>query len=164
LKSTHFDISLHIRRGDKKTEAARVPTDGYVIAINLIQKLIGKRPTVFVCTDDEGALEEIKTIKGIRLYYLNDHYRKYNRFLALKRFGDKVGLQTLADIVIATQSTYLIGSWSSNVERLSMELRGTKCKKASNPFLEVGKTKCVSVAHCALLNLQFESYYRREWI
>jgi hypothetical protein len=164
LKSTHFDISLHIRRGDKKSEALPVPTDGYVIAINLITKLLRRRPTVFLCTDDEGAFEEIKAIKGIRLYYLNDPYRKYNRFKALKRFGDQVGIQTLSDIMLATQSTYFIGSWSSNVERLIMELRATIFKKASNPFLEVGKAKCVSAAHCALLNLTFQYHYREEWI
>jgi hypothetical protein len=164
LAAASFDVSIHIRGGDKKSETQRADTKCYIASVDLIRRLLGRRVSVFLCTDVPSALEEFRRAKGIDLYFVNIPWRPHNSFLTLKPFGDRAGLMTVADIFLATKSRYFIGEWASNVDRLIVELRSTVMALASNPFLEQGKADCISTAHCEMLGRKFNYWYKGEWI
>jgi hypothetical protein len=163
-EETHFDISIHVRGGDKQKEAKPAPARYYIRTVDTIRKMLGRRVSVFLCTDQQHVVEEMRRAEGIDLYVLNDPHRDYNSWLLLRRFGDRVGLYTVADVMCAVKSDYLLGTWSSNFERLITELRSTTFKLASKPFVEVGRASCISTAHCELLGKHFNYWYRGEWL
>jgi hypothetical protein len=165
LQQAHFDVSVHVRKGDKIIrEMGAISDEHFIRTCLLIRKLLGRNITVFLCTDDNNALEAMKTVPGIRLFWLNYEFRKDNSFRKLAKHGDRATVQALADFALAARSTYFVGLWNSNVERLIMELRGTVYNMASNWYLEMGKMKCVSWAHCRIVHSDFNYAYKGEWL
>jgi hypothetical protein len=154
LRSRAFDISVHIRHGDKGSEMVLIDDEEYVKAVKMIQSMLNRRVSVFLLTDDVRSLRKFKFVWGIDLYYLKYPYRIFNAHEKLRAFGAKAAIYALADVWIACHANWHIGTWMSHIDRMILELKAVSFGMASVPVLEL-EQNCVSAAHCHALNYTF---------
>ncbi len=126
--------TFHVRRGDKigekptltwttksgKYEADRFEIDEYFLKINT------KINNLFVMTDDFKVISDIKKYisskkLNIKIYYLcdetDDGYSTLSLLQNKEYYDEKDVIKLLAEIEIAKNSYYFVGTFSSNVSR-----------------------------------------------
>jgi hypothetical protein len=155
LKPASFDIAVHIRHGDKHYEMNLVPDQSYLLTVKLIEKLLGRKVSVFLLTDDERSVRSFEAVEGIKLSYLRCPYRHARDHGILRGYGTKAVMYALSDILIACHATWQIGTWASHVDRLILELKSVQFGKASELSLELERC-CYSAAHCQSVGHSFD--------
>ena len=115
--------SIHIRYGDKSSEAPRQPLSKYMSILTT------KRPdikNVFVSTETESVLSELR--KNYPSH--NFQFFKYHRIESSKSWqtSDKQGEFTISiiNLLVALQADVFVGSLTSNWCRLIHELERTR--------------------------------------
>jgi len=111
-------VGLHIRRGDKHTEVVFKSVEEYLIKVNKITKQLNF--PVFIATDDQRVLNEIKKISPKRpLYYFQ--YPERNGFdmadfssLNKEHQNDNI-IQLLAEVDMLINADLFVGTFTSNV-------------------------------------------------
>lgn len=130
--SDSLSVTFHIRRGDKAIEVEPVNAEKYVLKLlDVADSDISKITHCFVATDDHTAVEEL-------LFSLQQHQIPCH--LETLAPDDRKGtsfvqqhyqtLEFMAELSIAIESTYFIGTFSSNIGKLVAILRS--CKSSSN--------------------------------
>jgi hypothetical protein len=137
-----FDVGIHIRHTDKRREMTLVDDIHYSYTLDLVQRLRGRRLSVFLATDDPNSLAFFRNRTDIQLFTIKRPHLRY---------GYLNGLYYLADILAMARSTFFIGTSGSNCDRWVTWLMAVTERRASCPFLEVGDARCVTAAHCRIL-------------
>jgi hypothetical protein len=144
-----FDISMHVRQSDVR-EWRTVNNPEYASVLYMMRKILGRDPTVFLATDSDESIEYFSNLPGFKVYTIKGFSRgafSTNDEIRIKA-GDIGSLYAWADLYMLAHGNILIGTLTSNVIRLVMELRAVQYEMASNLMMEVGQTRCVSMAHC----------------
>ncbi|CAH1787663.1 unnamed protein product [Owenia fusiformis] len=122
----HPIIGVHIRRGDKITEAEPIPTYKYIERIEAYINQLDyktsndKVPSIFIASDDRKLIDQIK-----------QHYTQYN-IIHVPHYFFKTHLDLIMfDILLLKECDYFIGTFSSNVGRLVYELQQSMYADAS---------------------------------
>ncbi|CAH1787662.1 unnamed protein product [Owenia fusiformis] len=122
----HPIIGVHIRRGDKITEADPIPTYKYIERIEAYINQLGYRtsndkvPSIFFASDNRKLIGQIK-----------QHYTQYN-IIHVPHYFSKTHLDLIMfDILLLKECDYFIGTFSSNVGRLVYELQQSMYADAS---------------------------------
>ena len=147
LARNSFDVSVHVRHGDKWDEMTLVDDHHYVNVVRLIRKILGRDVSVFLLTDDEFTVEAFHRVEGIQLFHLKYPYREYNYQETFRTLGTKAVLYALADIWIACHARRHVGTFQSNVDRAIVEVNAVQFAMASELYFEIERP-CVSAAHC----------------
>lgn len=151
----HYDVSIHVRHGEKSSEMALVYGNDMMGAVNVIKTLKNKdRLNIFVSSEDPAIIEWFKRYSGHSITYfdfqLENFYPKQYTSLA-----SVLVPQMLANMKHSIFADYVIGTIGSNWHRLLIELRMTTAGKANNYYFEVGDHICLSVQHCLMTNRTF---------
>ena len=120
--------TIHIRRGDKVSEAAHVPIHKYMEKVREVNPGIVK---VFVMTDDFHVIQDLaKEYPSVQFSTLcaqdrTGHIQQYfNR--ASKTYRRAEICRLLAELEIARKGDFFVGTSSSNIGRLVCLLRGNE--------------------------------------
>jgi hypothetical protein len=138
-------IGVHIRRGDKKTEAKLLPIEEYVRKVLELINASGKSAqefVVFVASDSRDALEEFKhhpSLSGVAITSLPqfEYPKSLSMTVAEEASGHnetnfnsqpslckyKATIELLAELEALARTDYLICTYSSNLCRLLQVLR-----------------------------------------
>lgn len=151
----HYDVSIHVRHGEKSSEMKLVYGEEVMSAIKVIMKLLNKNKlNIFVSTEDPKIISWfIKNTSHSITYFdfhLENWYPKQYTTLA-----SVLVPQMLANMKHSLFSNFVIGTIGSNWNRLIIELRMTTAGYANNYYFEVGSHDCVSFEHCRLMNKPF---------
>jgi hypothetical protein len=155
LRPNGFDVAVHIRHGDKRHEMTLVSNGEFVRALRVVEKVIARRLSVFLLTDDDISVRTFRALPGIDLYYLRYPYRGANNYEALSRFGTKAVMYALADVWISCHAAWQIGTWMSHIDRMILEMKSVVFGRTSDLSIEMERP-CLSVAHCHSLNSSFD--------
>jgi hypothetical protein len=71
LKAGNFDIAVHIRPDDKHYGMSLVPDQAYIRTVKLVDKLVGRKVSVFLLTDDDRSVRSFEAVEGINLYLIS---------------------------------------------------------------------------------------------
>lgn len=117
--------AVHIRRGDKVTEAPNTAIEDY--AAWLTQP--GSPPHVFVMTDDYSVIEPLRRAAPALTFttlcqptQLGHEQRAFNARTPEARYQDT--LQLIAELSVAARAQRYLGTGSSNISRVLALLRG----------------------------------------
>jgi hypothetical protein len=150
-----FDISLHVRQSDVR-EWRVMANDEFASMLYMARRLLGRDPTVFVAADTAASTEFFVRLPGFKMYTLRGFSRDDSvDDVSRERNGDIAAIWAWADFELLGYGSIVIGTFTSNVVRLVMEMRGVQHGMASNLLMEVGEVECVSMAHC--------EYHGRPW-
>lgn len=130
-------IGVHIRRGDKITskEMQEIHLDKYV---NTIINYKSVSSNIYIATDDTSIIGDIKaklSSQGFNVYYNN--YNQSQGFVeadfnhSSKQAKQEETLNVLLDMEVLIQSSFFIGTYTSNLSRVV-------------PFF-IGLNKCISL-------------------
>lgn len=119
-------VAVHIRRGDKRTEAKLQSVERYAAALRI---LAGKGEPIFVATDDGAVLAPLRSmLSGHKVLALagasarKGHLQaRMNRAYMKGRYNDVVDL--LAEIEMLRKARVFVATFSSNLARLVHVLR-----------------------------------------
>lgn len=147
---SQYDVSLHIRHGDKHREMPLIKTDFYLYPLEILFKLFNRRLSVFISSDDQSAVNFFDSIdkKKFDISYF-DFQRQKNGY-NLKRLsnGFNNSIQSFSNLIESINSHYLIGTLQSNWNRLILELRLQYQPEMELPYFEVGGIRCVTPIQC----------------
>lgn len=150
-----YDVSIYVRHGDKFFEMALVENQQYVGALNVIQKILKKdKLNVFLSTEDPKTIQWFINNTNFSLTYFDFELGNYNLDYAVT-LGNILTRQMLANLKHSLFSTFVIGTLSSNWNRIIQELRMTTAGYANSYYFEVGDHACVSLEHCKLIGEKF---------
>ena len=131
LKITQPYIAVHIRRGDKNSETESIETIRY---IDRIKKLESKITNIFIVSDDYNTVEEFQkncskewTISTLCTPSMQGHaQRSFNRLRPADTRDAMIDV--FADLDILFKSEIFIGTYSSNIGRLTFLFKeGRNC-------------------------------------
>jgi hypothetical protein len=162
-----IDVGVHVRHSDR-VEPRSTSNEEYAAMVYTARKLLGRNPTVFLATDDQGSVTYFKSLPGMTVYTFNGPNRnKWKDDESRNQAGDISSLWAWADVEAMAQCNILIGGFLSNFMRVPMELRATRYGLASNLFMEAGELPCVSMSHCEYHDIPwlFDFYirFRTSW-
>ena len=147
-----YDISVHIRHGDKGIEVRLIDADVYKEAIKIITSLgMKKNYTVYVNADDE---ESIHSIHSLPYSISSFGHARHNYGILELNQQSHIGLISFADLFNHIRADHCIGTISSNWCQLIYGLRSTVGMKSDGFIVEVGDQKCISYSHCILKKAQ----------
>ncbi|OHS99180.1 hypothetical protein TRFO_34423 [Tritrichomonas foetus] len=145
-----YDISIHVRHGDKHTEMTLIDDSYYLAPIKIIKNLLGREPTIFLSTEDNRTIDFF--LKHKPPYKVS--YYKYERanenFKQLEKRGAELSLISWANFVESLNCAFHIGTYGSNWNRLifevqrgehALKLKSNKCLNNNlhwMPYFEVG--------------------------
>ncbi|OHT04002.1 hypothetical protein TRFO_28603 [Tritrichomonas foetus] len=149
-----YDISIHVRHGDKHYEMPLINDANYLAPIKIIQRLLGREPTIFLSTEDHRTINFfLKHNNSYKISYYN--YERANEgFIQLESRGSDISLISWANFVESTHCAFHIGTYGSNWNRLIFEiqrgehalnLESNKCVNNNLhwlPYFEVGDWAC----------------------
>jgi hypothetical protein len=105
---------------------------------------------VFLAADSDQSIEYFTGLPGFEMYTIKGYSR--SMFCAndtvREMAGDIGSLYAWADIHGLALGSIVVGTYGSNIIRMVMEMRAVQYEMASNWMIEVGRTSCVSMAHC----------------
>lgn len=152
----HYDVSIHVRHGDKIVEMKLVYGKDCLGALKIIKMLLNKNKlNIFLSTDDQRIINWFVKNTNESITYFDFHLGNYN-FEQAHKLGSILVAQMLANMKHSLFSTYVIGTISSNWNRLIIELRDTLAGYANNYYFEIGDHSCISVEHCKILKKRFD--------
>ena len=113
--------SLHIRRGDKESEAKPYHARKY---LEMLLENDEKNKTIYICTDSYNAIEEcheyikdrnlnIKILTSCKNKYRGYDQKKITKKQSDKKYIFKEFIRLLVDVEIASKSNYFIGTTTS---------------------------------------------------
>jgi hypothetical protein len=146
-QTTGFDVGIHIRHGDKGLEMPLINDNHYMEVVKLLRKIEHRNLTVFLASGDDSSIKFFQNQTGIQLYvipktapgqYLNTVYY-------------------LSNLWALTRSKYVVGTYSSNVDRWLRALMNVAANHSSSIFFEVGYRPCFSARHCRKTQIEFPS-------
>ncbi len=142
-----YDISTHIRHGDKGSEMRLIDADVYKEAIKIITSLgMKKNYTVYVNADDQESVDVIHSLPyDIASFNQSRHNFGYNE----NKLEKHVGLISFANLYNQVRADHIVGTIGSNWVRLIYELKSTVGMKSDGFILEVGRVLCISSSHCS---------------
>jgi hypothetical protein len=143
-QSAGFDVGIHVRHGDKHIEMPLIKDAHYMNVVNLLRRIEGRNLTVFLASGDDESIGFFRRQEGIQLY-------------AIGRTGSDAYLNTLyylSNLWALTRSKYVIGTYSSNVDRWLRSLMNIATNHSSSIFFEVGYRECLSARHCQRVQMQ----------
>ncbi|KAH0787874.1 mitochondrial inner membrane protein required for protein import [Histomonas meleagridis] len=151
----HYDVSMHIRKGDKYLEMKLIDTSKYLYPLEVLNKLIRKdKISVFISSDDQQPIDYfLKFRDRFDISYYNFSRRKGGFDLwKINDFFD-MSLSSFANLEEAVNADYVIGTLSSNWNRLILELNMQYYPNATKfPYLEVGDVQCLTPYQCEVCN------------
>jgi hypothetical protein len=162
LADVHFDVTVHIRHGDKAAEMRLVPAVRYIEVCRGIRRFLGRNISVFLLTDDPDALSEFQTRSDFDLFWLHYDFRGDNVHAKWVEHGDQAGLIGVEGVVLGARSDFYVGTFASNYDRIILHTKAVRYGGSSGWYFEVGERKCVTVAHCALLREEFD--WQEVWL
>ena len=149
-----YDISSHIRHGDKGSEMKLIDADVYKEAIKIITSLgMKKNYTIFVNGDDQ---ESVDAIHSLSYDVASFNQGRYNYGVSQNKNVKNVGLISFANLYNQIRADHSVGTIGSNWNRLIYELKSTVGMKSDGFILEVGREGCISYAHCLLKKRQLD--------
>ena len=153
-----YDISLHIRHGDKGSEMKLIDADVYKEAIKILTSLgMKKNYTVYVNADDQESVDIIHTLPyDVASFNQSRSNYGYNENIKKKLSG----LESFANLYNQIRADHCVGTIGSNWNRLIYELKSTVGMKSDGFILEVGDTNCMSVSHCILAKRSMPTGWR----
>lgn len=152
----HYDVSIHLRHGEKSSEMKLVDGAECMGIIKIIKKLLNKdRLNIFVSSEDRSVIDWFLRNTNESITYFNFQLENFfpEQYTSL---ASVLVPQMLANMKHSIFATYVIGTIGSNWNRLLLELRYTNAGYANNYFFEVGNHPCVSLVHCNFLKKQFD--------
>lgn len=153
----NYDVSIYVRHGDKDKEMNLVSNEQYMSALSIIQKILNKKQlNIFLSTEDPNTIEWFTKHTNYSITYFNFVLENIDLIKSME-LGSVLTQQMLANLKHSLFSKYVIGTLSSNWNRLILELRMTTAGYANNYYFEVGDHICVSLEHCKLLNEKFHT-------
>ncbi|KAK8840271.1 hypothetical protein M9Y10_030825 [Tritrichomonas musculus] len=151
----NYDVSVHVRRGDKGAEMTLVDGNDCMVALKMIKKILNKdRLNVFLSSEDQNIIDWFlhQTNESITYFDFQLDNLGFEESMTL---GSVLVPQMLANIKHSLFSTFVIGTIGSNWNRLLLELRMTTAGYANNYFFEIGDHECVSLEHCKFKEMNF---------
>ena len=132
-----YDISTHIRHGDKGSEMKLIDADVYKEAIKIITSLgMKKNYTVYVNADDQ---ESVDAIHSLSYDVASFNQGRYNYGVSQNKNVKNVGLISFANLYNQIRADHCVGTIGSNWNRLIYELKSTVGMKSDGFILEVGR-------------------------
>ena len=130
----HYDVSIHVRHGEKSSEMKLVYGDDIMSAIKVIMKLLNKNKlNIFLSSEDPKIIEWFNDNTNHSITYfdfqLENFYPKQYTTLA-----SVLVPQMLANMKHSLFSNFVIGTIGSNWNRLLIELRMTTAGYANNYY------------------------------
>ena len=131
-----YDISTHIRHGDKGSEMKLIDADVYKEAIKIITSLgMKKNYTVYVNADDQESVDVIHTLP----YDVASFNQSRHNYGVIQNKDEKnVGLISFANLYNQIRADHSVGTIHSNWCQLIYELKLTVGMKSDGFILEVG--------------------------
>lgn len=153
--SDSYDVSVHVRHGEKSSEMKLVYGDEIMKVIKVICKVLNKEKlNIFVSSEDPKVIEWFNEKSGHSITYFDFHLANFYPKQYTKLASVLVP-QMLANMKHSLFANFVIGTIGSNWNRLLIELRMTTAGYANNYYFEVGDHVCLSVEHCKLLKKDF---------
>jgi hypothetical protein len=121
----------------------------YIQICALIHKLLGRRISVFLLTGDPGTVTSFRNIPWMDTYWLHSPYPIHPRDSA-------AALRYISNLRFAVLSTFYIGTFQSNVDRLLLEIQAVSYNGPAHLFLEAGQNRCFSAAHCKMMGSHYD--------
>ncbi len=132
-----YDISSHIRHGDKGSEMKLIDADVYKEAIKIITSLgMKKNYTIYVNADDQ---ESVDAIHSLSCDVASFNQGRYNYGVSQNKNVKNVGLISFANLYNQIRADHSVGTIGSNWNRLIYELKLTVGMKSDGFILEVGR-------------------------
>ena len=132
-----YDISTHIRHGDKGSEMKLIDVDVYKEAIKIITSLgMKKNYTVYVNADDQ---ESVDAIHSLPYDVASFNQSRHNYGVSQNKNVKNVGLISFANLYNQIRADHSVGTIRSNWNRLIYELKLTVGMKSDGFILEVGR-------------------------
>lgn len=128
LRIRHPYIAIHVRHGDKRSEARLFPLSRYMDECSKFRRRYNVS-TIFVMTDDERVIREAVSryaAQGWAIHYaamprLNSDIKRSIRKGQIA--ASNVTLHTMADVHIAAHADFYVGTLSSNLGRLVLHMQ-----------------------------------------
>jgi len=110
-----FDIGVHIRGTDKKTEITEMSVDNIINKINSISEKSIQKLKLFISTDEFKYIEEIKVkVKNVDIFYFNDNVISYDgNPIHFVDNRDLIDFQVLRDVYTLKKSNTLFYCYSN---------------------------------------------------
>ncbi len=152
-----YDISLHIRHGDKGSEMKLIDADVYKEAIKILTSLgMKKNYTVYVNADDQESVDIIHTLPyDVASFNQSRSNYGYNENIKKKLSG----LESFANLYNQIRADHCVGTIGSNWNRLIYALKDTVGMKSDGYLLDIGFDRCLSFSHCKINNKLFFAYF-----
>ena len=151
----HYDVMIHVRHGDKHKEMKLINTKDYVYPLEIISKLLQKKLSVFVSSDDQEAIDYLINLDKKKYEFSYFNFKHHSNGYSDKKRGFDNSLQTFADLFESAKANYLIGTLISNVDRVILELRLLYGGDMNLPFFDVSETICITFSQCKALGMVF---------
>jgi hypothetical protein len=119
-------VGLHIRRGDKNSEAPFVPLSTYIALAEIHGNVV--LPYVYVATDSYAVIEELRAMRPSWNFFFiispnqTGHFQKTHNSQDFARRHESM-MRLLVDTVALQRATTVICTFSSNVGRFLRLLR-----------------------------------------
>lgn len=156
--SSSYDLSIHVRHGDKASEMKLVYADSYNLLIKYMCLLTNTtQPTIYINSDDDRTLQSILS-HPYPFVYMKDAYRINGSAQRIKLLPN-ITLISFANLKHQLRAHHIIGTFGSNWNRLIFELHSTVGMKEDGYFLEAGHQPCMNPLHCHLVNKPFDIYW-----
>jgi hypothetical protein len=140
-----FDVTVHIRHGDKYREMPLVEDRHYMNVVEMLRQLEGRNLSVFLATDDPISVSFFRNQSGVQLYDIPR--MGYSNFME--------SIYYLSNLWALTRCKFTVGTYSSNVDRWLRGLMNVVSNTSSSLFFEVGWRPCLSVTHCRAAGLPY---------
>jgi len=115
-------MGIHIRHGDKSSEAKLLPMKMYMEKAECIKSKYNVTK-IFLSSDDEGVIKESKLYSNFTFYHLDFVRLNSTAKEAMRMFGPKkVAITALIDLFLLIDCDYLIGTFSSNWSRAAFKM------------------------------------------
>lgn len=149
-----YDVAINVRHGDKYLEMKLINTQDYVFALELLYKMLGRKLLVFISSDEESAIQYLLMMdrKKYEISYINKKRPSTGYNMKTLKNGFNNSLLSYADLTESIKAKYLIGTLSSNWNRLILELRLQHGSYMDLPYFEVGRKECLTPNQCVSLN------------
>lgn len=151
----HYDVSVSIIQGDKYLEMPLAPPKYYTYPIELIHKLLGRKISVFVCSDAQFPITYFSTLNQSKFEFSYFNHRRPEKGYSQEKnvtHSFIFMIQSFADLFETTKGQNMIGTLGSNWNRLMLELRLQQDTTMNLPYFEVGSLPSISPNHCKHLN------------
>lgn len=145
-----YDVSIHIRNGDKFLEMKLVDTNNYIYPLEILYVLFKRKLSIFVSSDAQPAIDYFASLKNEKFEISYFNYQRPNKGYYLKNLtnGFNNAVQSYSNLLESINSHYVIGTLQSNWNRLIIELRLQYQSNMEYPYFEVGDIHCITPYQC----------------